>query len=135
MAADVTSLVRMMETYKEEADGNRRGLFTRDLLGEGDDDPTRSSKELDLDLQVPSGGSQSYTPRIARLNLPIAAQRIRRLDLKLSGGGGSRGEYQSVCTLEKVRSALERAGRVSVDQLRRQVDTTSVSPSASLPHR
>ncbi|KAG0475501.1 hypothetical protein HPP92_015187 [Vanilla planifolia] len=66
------------------------------------------------------------------LNLPPSLpEDSALLDLKLSGGGGSRGEYQSVCTLEKVRSALERAGRVSVDQLRRQVDTTSVSPSAS----
>ncbi|KAG0450940.1 hypothetical protein HPP92_026634 [Vanilla planifolia] len=74
MAADVTSLVRMMETYKEEADGNRRGLFTRDLLGEGDDDPTRSSKELDLDLQVPSGWERcldllvSPSPSSSRFN-------------------------------------------------------------------
>lgn len=58
MAADVSYLVRIMNGYKEEQQQQQGGkakstaLITRDLLGGCS---AIDSKELDLDLQVPSG--------------------------------------------------------------------------------
>ncbi|KAK8956733.1 hypothetical protein KSP39_PZI000353 [Platanthera zijinensis] len=132
MAADVTTLVRIMEAYKEELKVKRRGLFTRDLLDGGDGAASagiRFSMELDLDFQVPAGWERRldlmsgtmYLHRLdsdlppdelCDLNLPPPAASLPEdsalLDLKLSGGGIS-GAYQSVCTLDKVKSALKRA--------------------------
>jgi len=56
MAADVSSLVRIMSEYKKDAaaagdDRTRRDLVTRDFLGCA----VIGSKELDLDLEVPFG--------------------------------------------------------------------------------
>lgn len=61
MAADVSYLIRIMNGYKEEQQqhGNSKStaLITRDLLGGGGDSTssTIDSKELELDLQVPTG--------------------------------------------------------------------------------
>ena len=55
MAAEVSSLVRVLTSYNKAAAGNDSGteklttLITRDLLSGGE------SQELDLDLHVPSG--------------------------------------------------------------------------------
>lgn len=146
MAADVTTLVRIMEAYEEEVRVKRRGLFTRDLLDGGDGGGAtagvRFSMELDLDFQVPDGwerrldlmsgtmylhrlNSNVPSDELCDLNLPPPAassaslpEDSALLDLKLSGGGisgggiscgGISGAYQSVCTLDKVKSALIRA--------------------------
>ncbi|XP_020587541.1 uncharacterized protein LOC110029543 [Phalaenopsis equestris] len=146
MAADVTSIVRIMEVGREDADGKRRGLLTRDLLG-GGAVAVGPSTELDLDLQVPSGwerrldlksgktylhkiNSDLLSRKLHDLNLPPPSssptslpEDSALLDLRLAGGAIS-GEYQSVCTLEKVKSALERAHR-------RQVEGESACPSGS----
>lgn len=61
MAADVSSLVRLLNGYKDdrtvakESSGAKSTamLMTRDLLGNGRGDDR--SLELDLDLQVPTG--------------------------------------------------------------------------------
>lgn len=63
MAADVSTLVRDLNGYKDDrmvgndsSVGKSMALITRDLLGGGGGSPTRNeSKELDLDLHVPNG--------------------------------------------------------------------------------
>ncbi|XP_010417536.1 PREDICTED: uncharacterized protein LOC104703261 [Camelina sativa] len=62
MAADVSSLVRLLSGYKDdravvkESPGAKStALMTRDLLGSGRGSGDDRSLELDLDLQVPSG--------------------------------------------------------------------------------
>lgn len=72
MAADVSSLVRVLSGYKDDQRGTTTmgndstaekstALITRDLLGGSSSSSSSSSKlvsdaqELDLDLQVPSG--------------------------------------------------------------------------------
>lgn len=52
MAADVSSLVRIMNGADMNDSGKSTALITRDLLGGGF---ALDSKELDLDMQVPSG--------------------------------------------------------------------------------
>ncbi|XP_009787800.1 uncharacterized protein LOC107791519 [Nicotiana tabacum] len=156
MAAEVSSLVRIMnsagggglnESLSSSSSVNKSTvLITRDLLG-----GCRSldSKELDLDLQVPSGwekrldlksgkvylqrcnssNSSSTTMeqkqqnhqtvgKLQDLNFPPASKQPLNLfdepnlDLKLlpsSSTSPSSSSYHSVCTLEKVKSALERA--------------------------
>lgn len=54
MAADVTSLIRIMTEYKKDVDHDNSDLITRDFLG-GCAAAVIGSKELDLDLKVPSG--------------------------------------------------------------------------------
>ncbi|KAH0457910.1 hypothetical protein IEQ34_013225 [Dendrobium chrysotoxum] len=153
MAADVTTIVRMMEAHREDDDGKRRGIVTRDLLGDAAvAAAVGSSTELDLDLQVPSGWERRldlksgktflhrlYSDLPSRelhdLNLPPPSssssaslpEHSTLLDLKLAGGGISN-EYQSVCTLEKVKSALERAHRRQIDW---ETGCASGSPSSS----
>ncbi|KAK6154537.1 hypothetical protein DH2020_008785 [Rehmannia glutinosa] len=95
MAADVSSLVRVMNGGDVNESGKSTAPITRDLLGGC---CTLDSKELDLDLQVPCGWE-------------------KRLDLKLVSplsASPSSSNYQSVCTLDKVKSALERAEKESV---------------------
>lgn len=60
MAADVTSLVRVLAGYNDDDNRTALGngqestaLVTRDLLGQSSN--LADSQELDLDLQVPSG--------------------------------------------------------------------------------
>lgn len=68
MAADVTSLHRVLSGYKDESGGAKpTALITRDLLGGGGGGggaggaspfinmKTDQSEELNLDLQVPNG--------------------------------------------------------------------------------
>ncbi|KAM3302731.1 hypothetical protein P3S67_017233 [Capsicum chacoense] len=159
MAAEVSSLVRILNagggalndsssssSSSSSSVNKSTGLITRDLLG-----GCRSldSKELDLDLQVPSGwekrldlksgkvylqrcnssNSSSATleqkqqkyqafGKLQDLNFPPASKQPLNLfdepnlDLKLlpsSSSSPSSSNYHSVCTLEKVKSALERA--------------------------
>ncbi|XP_060189537.1 protein CURLY FLAG LEAF 2-like [Lycium barbarum] len=135
MTAEVSSVVRIMN---ESSSGNKStALMTRDLLG-----GCRSldSKELDLDLQVPSGwekrldlkSGKVYLQRcnssstnleqkqqnyqtVQDLNFPPSSKQPLNLfdepnlDLKLLPSSSSSSSYQSVCTLEKVKFALERA--------------------------
>jgi hypothetical protein len=164
MAADVSSLVRLINTingYKEEQQHSNHEsspaakstvLMTRDLLGGCS---TLDSKELDLDLQVPSGwekrldlksgkvylqrcnspntsssssehrhhNSQTH-PKLQDLNFPPPSKQVLNLfddsslDLKLvqlsSSPSPASSNYQSVCTLDKVKSALERAEKETI---------------------
>ncbi|KAF8408641.1 hypothetical protein HHK36_004704 [Tetracentron sinense] len=149
MAADVSSLVRILNGYKEEqvrnesTNGKSKVLITRDLLGGCS---KFRSTELDLDLQVPNGWEKRLDMKsgkvyLQRCNSPISSsssseqkrQHQNRtlpelqdlnfppsssssnlleescLDLKLVPSNN----YQSVCTLDKVKSALERAQKES----------------------
>ncbi|GMH13381.1 hypothetical protein Nepgr_015222 [Nepenthes gracilis] len=137
MAADVSRQIT-----KNEAKSN--ALITRDFLGGC---VGIESKELDLDLHVPSGWekrldlksgkvyiqkcspstsadeknftNQTSSSRLQDLNLPPQAKQTLNLfedaslDLKLASHCSSSNNYQSVCTLDKVKSALDRADRES----------------------
>ncbi|KAK9133959.1 hypothetical protein Scep_013487 [Stephania cephalantha] len=151
MAADVSSLTRMLsgrfneekieESSRSSSSSNCSELITRDLLGSCS---RTEVKELDLDLQVPTGwekrldlksgsvylqrcrasssmshhqNGNSSLPELQDLNLPptpsstsssktLLHEFEKRLDLKLVTANQ---DYQSVCTLDMVKSALERA--------------------------
>ncbi|XP_010247282.1 PREDICTED: uncharacterized protein LOC104590351 [Nelumbo nucifera] len=176
MAADVSSLVRILSGYKEEqmkssegSGGKPKVLITRDLLGGCSS--KLGSTELDLDLQVPNGwekrldlksgkiylqrcnspnssSSSEYkhqqqnrtVPGLQDLNFPPSSTSSTAnhfppsstsnlledtsLDLKLNPAY----DYQSVCTLDKVKSALERAEKESVKKRSRSTDGSSSSP-------
>ncbi|PSS14376.1 Protein FAM84B like [Actinidia chinensis var. chinensis] len=166
MAADVSYLVRIMKGYKEDQQGvNESGkstaLITRDLLGGC---CTLDSKELDLDLQVPSGWekrldlksgkvylqicsspnsssssdhkphSNGTVPNFQDLNFPpLSKQPLNlfddpSLDLKLVP---SLSTYRSVCTLDKVKSALERAEKETIKKRSISMSNSSSPPSNS----
>ncbi|KAJ8532665.1 hypothetical protein K7X08_012588 [Anisodus acutangulus] len=160
MTAEVSSLVRIMNESSEST-----ALMTRDLLG-----GCRSldSKELDLDLHVPSGWEkrldlksgkvylqrcnslnsfsttleqkqQNYQTvgKLQDLNFPPSSKQPLNifdepnLDLKLlpsSSSSPSSSSYHSVCTLEKVKSALERAEK---ETTRKRSISVSMSSSPS----
>ncbi|XAR56910.1 hypothetical protein NMG60_11037555 [Bertholletia excelsa] len=168
MAADVSSVVRLMSGYKEDQTaanepgggaGKSTVLVTRDLLGGC---CTLDSKELDLDMQVPSGWekrldlksgrvylqrcnslntsplssetkhqSNETVPKLQDLNFPPSSKQPLNLfddtslELKLVSPSSSSLNYQSVCTLDKVKSALERAEKETIKK-------RSVSMSKSL---
>ncbi|XP_068657178.1 protein CURLY FLAG LEAF 1-like [Aristolochia californica] len=155
MAAEVSSLVRILNGYKDEesSGAGKKGLITRDFLGGCS---IVGSKELDLDLQVPNGwekrldmksgkiylhrnNSPTSTtsnewnpqPQMQDLNFPPSSSSSfldDGLDLKLVPSG----DYQSVCTLEKVKFALERAERGSNSGKKRfYFDGLSSSPASS----
>ncbi|XP_057461170.1 uncharacterized protein LOC130751602 [Actinidia eriantha] len=166
MAADVSSLVRIMKGYKEDQQGvNENGkstaLITRDLLGGS---CTLDSKELDLDLQVPSGwekrldlksgkvylqrcnspnssSSSDHKPHsngtvanFQDLNFPPSLKQPLNLfedpslDLNLVPSPST---YQSVCTLDKVKSALERAEKETIKKRSISMSNSSSPPSNS----
>ncbi|KAL6998917.1 hypothetical protein U1Q18_000084 [Sarracenia purpurea var. burkii] len=168
MTADVSSLVRIMNRYKEDqqeaADGGggkSAMLITRDLLGGC---CTIDSKELDLDLQVPTGWekrldlksgkvylqrcnspnassssdhkhqSNGTVPKLQDLNFPPSSKQPlnlfddTNLDLKLVSSSSN---YQSVCTLDKVKSALERAEKETVKKRSMSMSNSSSPPSYS----
>ncbi|KAK1305033.1 hypothetical protein QJS10_CPB11g01553 [Acorus calamus] len=132
----------------------KRFLVTRDLLGES---ARGSHEDLDLDLQVPLGwekrldlksgkvflqrtvvSSSPQTPKkrpsLQDLNFPpnptaqILPDASSSLDLKLSP---SASDYQSVHTLEKVKSALERAKNRPSPRATSATTTNASSPSVS----
>ncbi|KAA0054671.1 hypothetical protein IC582_026480 [Cucumis melo] len=178
MAAEVSSLVRVLTTYNKEdrhlTAGNESTaeklapLITRDLLNGGYSKFTES-QELDLDLHVPSGwerrldlksgkmfiqrcnvqdfnNNNQTVPKLQDLNFPPSPNYSKfqltnhlvdetSLDLKLVSSLSSspsssspRSNYQSVCTLDKVKSALERAER---NPIRKRSSLWKSSPSPS----
>ncbi|KAK6230973.1 hypothetical protein QUC31_002491 [Theobroma cacao] len=164
MAADVSSLHRVLSGYKddltvgnESSGAKSTALITKDLLGVGGGGGSAlnmknndQSQELDLDLQVPSGWEKRLdlksgkvylqrcnssnsssssdgtkhqinqtVPKLQDLNFPPSPSKSllnlfdeSSLELKLvssSPSSSSPSNYQSVCTLDKVKFALERA--------------------------
>ncbi|URE11539.1 hypothetical protein MUK42_24016 [Musa troglodytarum] len=105
----------MLRGY-EEGD-RRRELVTRDLLG----------GNVDLELKVPAGWERrldlsSGRTYLLKRNPDPAPRRYHELNLKLPPPSSAAhfpemeaatppSGYQSVCTLEQVKYALERAGR------------------------
>ncbi|PKU69548.1 hypothetical protein MA16_Dca024315 [Dendrobium catenatum] len=158
MAAEVSSMVRGVSGYKEEGDG-KRDLVTIDLLGGGKG--LAGSGELGVELEVAVGwdrrldqvvdsssfqktGPDPVLRELHDLNLPpppsgtgVVPEKSSSLDLSLSAISATRcaapaSAYRSVCTLEKVKSALERAERESRWGYRRRSDCgSSASPSSS----
>ncbi|CAA3007635.1 Hypothetical predicted protein [Olea europaea subsp. europaea] len=151
MATEVSSLVRLMNggaSNESASTGKSTFPITRDFLGGCS---TLDSKELDLDLQVPSGWEKRldlksgnvYLQRCNSLNSSSSTSKSNpksndnvskrqdlnfppvslnpyddaNLDLKLvlsSSNSVKSSNYQSVCTLDKVKFALERAEKESL---------------------
>ncbi|KAL2473334.1 hypothetical protein Fot_49070 [Forsythia ovata] len=173
MAAEVSSLVRVIDggDMNESAGvggGKSTALITKDFLGGC---CTLESKELDLDLQVPSGwekrldlksgkvyiqrcnssnsssstseNKQQKTKSVAKfqdLNFPPASNEPLNifydasLDLKLvpsTTSSPSSSNYQSVCTLDKVKFALERAEKETFRKRSISMSKSSSPPSNS----
>ncbi|CBI24205.3 unnamed protein product, partial [Vitis vinifera] len=169
MAADVTSVVRILGGYKDDPavgseSGNSTVLITRDLLGGGGGGLSSKldSQELDLDLKVPDGWEKRLDLKsgkvyLQRCNSPMSSSSSSQnkhhptnetvptlqdlnfppnpkptlnlfedtnLDLKLVPSSFN---YPSVCTLDKVKSALERAERSTIKKR-----SSSMSKSSSL---
>ncbi|KAK4344465.1 hypothetical protein RND71_034641 [Anisodus tanguticus] len=167
MAAEVSTLVRIMngsgrsDMNESSSSSKSTDLITRDLLGGC---CTLDSKELDLDLQVPSGwekrldlkSGKVYLQRSNSSNdqtvgkfqdfnsppaskLPLSVFEDTKLELKpilsspsLPSSSSSSGNYHSVCTLEKVKSALERAEKQSTRK-RSSISSSSPMSMASSP--
>ncbi|XP_049413739.1 uncharacterized protein LOC125876570 [Solanum stenotomum] len=163
MAAEVSSLVRIMNAATAAGGASLNdsspNLITMDLLG-----GCRSldSKELDLDLQVPSGWEkrldlksgkvylqrcnsssktleqkQQTVGKLQDLNFPPTSKQPLNLfdepnlDLKLLlPSSPSSSSYHSVCTLEKVKSALERAEKETTRKRSISVSMSSNSSSS-----
>ncbi|KAL7103213.1 hypothetical protein ACP275_08G166200 [Erythranthe tilingii] len=173
MTADVSSMVRMMnggDTNESATSGKSTAPITRDLLGGC---CTLDSKELDLDVQVPSGWEKRLDLKSGKvylqrcnssnsssttsennnkkfeedLNLPpITNQKTTTtttlnlfedssLELKLlmSSPSTSSNYQSSVCTLDKVRWALERAEKETARK--RSLSIMSDKSSSSPPPR
>ncbi|PON38529.1 filamentous hemagglutinin transporter [Parasponia andersonii] len=184
MAADVSSLVRVMSGYKDDQRGSMgtdssseksTALITRDLLGgssySSSSKMVNDTQELDLDLQVPNGWekrldlksgkvylqrcgtpnpnsysgsdhnkhqSNTTVPKLQDLNFPASPSSKTplnlfddtSLDLKLvsSSSPSTSPNYQSVCTLDKVKSALERAEK---EPVKRRSSSSSMWKSSS----
>ncbi|WOK94754.1 hypothetical protein Cni_G03459 [Canna indica] len=125
MATQVSYLAQMLRGYDEDGNGERQELVTRDLLGGG-------AAAVDLELQVPAGWER-------RLDLSSGKTYLQKSDQNPAPGPlndlnlpppppppTSAAEYRSVCTLEKVKSALQRQSRLFP-----QPDGSSSPPSPS----
>lgn len=169
MAAEVSSLIRILNAADSNDSGKSTALITRDLLGGC---CPLDSQELDLDMQVPSGWEKRLdlksgkvylqrcdslnasastsadqmkqnngtSSKVQDLNFPPAAKQPMNLfddsslDLKLvpsSSASASSSNYQSVCTLDKVKSALERAGKETIRKRSMSMSKSSSPPSNS----
>ncbi|XP_073001072.1 uncharacterized protein [Typha latifolia] len=130
MAVEVSSVTRTLKRYAEDEKGKRE-LVTRDLLGGG---AVVGNGELDLEIKVVRSGwerrldlmpAKNYQP-LHDLNLPppppSASASASTADFNLLSAAPSRASHSSsspavsaysssVCTLDKVRSALERESR------------------------
>ncbi|XP_047336162.1 uncharacterized protein LOC124939766 [Impatiens glandulifera] len=176
MVADVTTFIRILNDYDDQNQktresvggvgaGTSSALITRDLLGGCS---TLESKELDLDLKVPSGwekrldlksgkvyiqkcnspnssspslsSSESKAKQEDIINFPPQTKKsLNLLDdiglkLRLSTSSSSSPSscYQSVCTLDKVKCALERAKNESNYKKRSKYSSSNSNSSSSI---
>ncbi|XP_072969445.1 uncharacterized protein [Typha angustifolia] len=144
MAAEVSSVARVMRGIREEGEGKRE-LVTRDLLGGGD---LMGDREVDLEMKVPSGWERQLDLMTGKTNL-TPRRHLHLQDLNLlpasplpnpSAADANRFPADSY-TLDKVRSALERfagAPRVRVSLPRSDgspspSSSSSITTSASAP--
>ncbi|KAI3769024.1 hypothetical protein L6452_00120 [Arctium lappa] len=172
MVTDVTYLCSVMNQQQGMMnDSKSTALITRDLLGGGGGggcDLDSSSKELDLDLHVPSGyekrldlksgkvylqrckspntsssssdqkqeNNDQTVSKLQDLNFPPSSKKPLNLfddtslDLNLVNLSSSPPAYRSVCTLDKVKFALERAER---ETIKKRSISISTSKSCSSP--
>ncbi|XP_074577129.1 uncharacterized protein LOC141833552 [Curcuma longa] len=148
MVAEVSSLARMVEGYKEEGEGNSE-LVTLDLLGGccAGDGGAATAAEVNLEFQIRTAGEMRLAPSSAKLchqqTMPSpASPHLHDLSLSppwLSAASVGRKPppvatavaYHSVCTLEKVKSALERESRLAADARVPVVHLRSASPPSS----
>ncbi|KAG6519855.1 uncharacterized protein LOC122053489 isoform X2 [Zingiber officinale] len=107
----------------------KRDLITLDLLG-GVSPAAGAQDVADVSLKAPSFGCHHH-PLLRPLDLnqmPEDVVRRKQAAGLFAGGGG-----QSVCTIERVRMALERAGRESQGERRlsaaAEAESSVVSPS------
>ncbi|XP_042436032.1 uncharacterized protein LOC122021916 [Zingiber officinale] len=133
MVAEVSSLARMVDGYKEEGEGKSE-LVTLDLLGGCcGDGGAATAAEVNLEFQIrTAGGEMRLAPSSAKLchqqtkKPSPASPHLHDLSLSppwLSAASVGRKHppaatsvaYNSVCTLEKVKSALERESRLAAD--------------------
>ncbi|XP_071701462.1 uncharacterized protein [Rutidosis leptorrhynchoides] len=166
MVTDVTYLCSVMNQQQGIMnDSKSTALITRDLLG-GSGCDSDSSKELDLDLHVPSGfekrldlksgkvylercksanttssssdhkqqDSDQTVSKLQDLNFPPSKKPLSlfddaSLDLNLVNISSSSPAYRSVCTLDKVKFALERVERETIKKR-----SISISKSCSSPN-
>ncbi|KAK9057095.1 hypothetical protein SSX86_024462 [Deinandra increscens subsp. villosa] len=174
MVTDVTYLCSVMNQQQAIMnDSKSTALITRDLLGGGAACDLDSSKELDLDLHVPSGfekrldlksgkvylqrckspntsssssdhkqhqGMDQTVSKLQDLNFPPSSKKALNLfddtslDLNLvtlSSSSSSPPAYRSVCTLDKVKSALERAERETIKKRSVSIPNNSCSSPGS----
>ncbi|XP_074586015.1 uncharacterized protein LOC141841724 [Curcuma longa] len=146
MVAEVSSLSRMVDTYKEEGEGKTE-LVTLDLLGGcGDSDAATAvaAAEVNLELQIRASDDMRLAASSAMLSRQPtkpspASPHLHDLNLSppwLSASFLSRkpplaaaaAAYHSVCTLEKVKSALARESRLAADGRAPVVLPGSASP-------
>ncbi|RWV98109.1 hypothetical protein BHE74_00018989 [Ensete ventricosum] len=137
MALDVSLLAQMLKGYEEGE--QKRELVTRDLLGGGR--AVLGSAEVDLELRVPAGWERRldllkrhHDPVPGHrhdLNLTLPPRSSATLFLEQWAAATPLG-HRSVCTLEKVKSALERAGREERPPAARGPDSSPSPPSWSI---
>ncbi|WOL18834.1 hypothetical protein Cni_G27631 [Canna indica] len=148
MTAEVSTLLeRVVEGYKDEGEGKKTELVTRDLLG------GCAAAEVDLELRVPAAWESRVSPSSEKvqvqhrklspaprhlhdLNLSPPSLSATSLGLKPPPPATSAAPvaYHSACTLEKVRSALERESRLVTNSRPALLPRPDVgSPSSSPP--
>ncbi|KAJ4788009.1 filamentous hemagglutinin transporter [Rhynchospora pubera] len=147
MATEVGLMARLVSGYGKKAEPNgEKDPITRDLLGGC---PVMGTKDLDLGLGIGSGSvvekaldilpGKMYLPKkrttnnnpLQDLNLPPTTISLHLPESSpKSLPTTPQTNYQSVCTIEKVKSALARMGRDSQSKSHAQSDG-SPSPSSS----
>ncbi|KAJ3674508.1 hypothetical protein LUZ60_005124 [Juncus effusus] len=155
MATEVGLMARLVNGYGKETDvKGEKDPITRDLLGGC---TVMDAKELDLGLSIGSGSAMNNkgpldilqpgkmyllnnktttttttttTNPLQDLNLPPSTFSLNIPQLSPNNSLQFPSNYQSVCTIEKVKSALERMGRESQSKSVARSDG-SPSPSSS----
>ncbi|XP_078178131.1 uncharacterized protein LOC144572421 [Carex rostrata] len=147
MATEVGLMARLISGYGKEAEVNgEKDPITRDLLGGC---PVMDAKDLDLGLGIGSGSardkgldilpgkmylrsnSSTNNKHLQDLNLPPTSISLHVPEsFPKTYPAAPHTNYQSVCTIEKVKSALERMGRESQSKSLAHSDS-SPSPSSS----
>ncbi|XP_074590937.1 uncharacterized protein LOC141846785 [Curcuma longa] len=141
MVAELSSLAPVAESYKEESE-RKTEIVTLDLLGgRGDPDPDpdpADRAELDLELQITAGWARRLVPLSAKPYLsPPSPPSVGFLGLKqptaatTAAAAAAPGAYRSVCTLEKVKSALARESLANKRSPPSPSSSSSSSSSAS----
>ncbi|KQJ84622.1 trinucleotide repeat-containing gene 18 protein [Brachypodium distachyon] len=142
MAAEVGSIARLLRGEAGKRGGARPEMVTMDLLGGCGGDAVSSGDDevVDLDVKVPAGWERRLDLTSGKTFLTPRNQAVQ------GGGGGGRKDLSlppppaaavttsaAVCTLDMVRSALERAtaARSAASQPTSSSSSASTSSSSS----